>query len=250
MPADAEQLAGADRPAQRLRVQLDRLRILREAPPVERASGALLAALRRWQAQRLARTYADLAASERYGPATAFFLSDLYGERDFTQRDLSLERAFPLIVKLLPDVALVPLARAIELHALSAELDHALCKSLEQEPGARSGITEAAYAAAYRRCANRAQRLRQIELLRAVGEPLDKVVAKPLVGRLLKLARKPASVGGFAELQDFLERGYAAFRHMGGAGEFLATIEQREKRILERLFAGAARPFDAATEQP
>jgi hypothetical protein len=250
MPADAEQRAGADRPAQRLRVQLDRLRILRQAPPVDRSSGALLAALRRWQAQRLARTYADLAASERYGPATAFFLSDLYGERDFTQRDLSLERAFPLVVKLLPDAALVPLAGAIELHALSAELDRALCKSLEQEPGDRSGITEAAYATAYRRCANRAQRLRQIELLRAVGEPLDQVVAKPLVGRLLKLARKPASVGGFAELQDFLERGYAAFRHMGGAGEFLTTIEQREKRILERLFAGAARPFDAATEQP
>ena len=28
-----------------------------------------------------------------------------------------------------------------------------------------------------------------------------------------------------------------------------ATIEQREKRILERLFAGAARPFDVAPEQ-
>ena len=250
MAADAERLAGADGPAQRLRVQLDRLRVLREAPPVDRSGSALLAALRRWQAQRLARTYADLAASERYGPATAFFLSDLYGERDFAKRDLSLERAFPLIVKLLPDAALLPLARAIELHALSAELDHTLCKSLEQDPGARSGITEAAYAAAYRRCANRAPRLRQIELLRAVGEPLDQVVAKPLVGRLLKLARKPASIGGFAELQDFLERGYAAFKHMDGAGEFLATIEQRETRILERLFAGAAHPFDTAPEQP
>ena len=37
---------------------------------------------------------------------------------------------------------------------------------------------------------------------------------------------------------------------MGGAGEFLATIEQRERRILERLFAGAARPFELSPEQP
>jgi hypothetical protein len=36
---------------------------------------------------------------------------------------------------------------------------------------------------------------------------------------------------------------------MGGARDFLATIEQREKRILERVFAGAARPFDTAPEQ-
>ena len=249
MPADAERVAHADGPAQMLRAQLDRMRVLREAQRAERAAGVPLAALRRWQAQRLAGTYADLAASERYGPATAFFLSDLYGERDFTQRDLSLERAYPLIVKLLPDAALLPLARALELHALSAELDRTLCTALQDEPGAKSGITEAAYASAYRRCANRALRLRQIELLRAVGEPLDQVVAKPLVGRLLKLARKPARVGGFAQLQDFLERGYEAFRHMGGASEFLATIEQREKRILERLFAGAARPFDLAPEQ-
>ena len=103
MPADAERVAHADGPAQMLRAQLDRMRVLREAQRAERAAGVPLAALRRWQAQRLAGTYADLAASERYGPATAFFLSDLYGERDFTQRDLSLERAYPLIVKLLPD---------------------------------------------------------------------------------------------------------------------------------------------------
>ena len=248
MAAYAKRRADAEGPAQGLRAQLDRVRVLREALPGDRST--LLAALRRWQAQRLARTYADLAASERYGTATAFFLSDLYGERDFTERDLSLERAYPLIVKLLPDAALLPLARAIELHALSAELDRALGAALQEEPGAKGGITEAAYASAYRRCANRVERLRQIELLRAVGEPLDVVVAKPLVGRLLKLARKPARVGGFAELQDFLERGYEAFRHMGGASEFLATIEQREKRILERLFAGAAHPFDAVTGQP
>jgi hypothetical protein len=250
MPAGAERPVDAGDPARGLRLQLDRMRALRETPPAQAPVLALLPALRRWQAQRLARTYADLAASERYGPATAFFLSDLYGDRDFTERDVSLERAYPLMVKVLPDAALLPVAQALELHALSAELDRALCAALLQGPGAKGGVTDASYAAAYRSCANRAPRQRQIELVRAVGERLDRVVGKPLVQRALRLARKPAQAGGFGQLQDFLERGFAAFKHMGGAGDFLAIIEQRETRILERLFAGAANPFDPQQGQP
>jgi hypothetical protein len=74
-------------------------------------------------------------------------------------------------------------------------------------------------------------------------------VGKPLLERALRLARRPARAGGFGQLQDFLERGFSAFKQMGGAAEFLATIERRETRILERLFAGTARPFDLAGER-
>ena len=42
MAADAERLADADGPAQKLRVQLDRLRVLREAATSERAALARL----------------------------------------------------------------------------------------------------------------------------------------------------------------------------------------------------------------
>jgi hypothetical protein len=204
----------------------------------------MLELLRRWQAQRLARTYADLAADPRYAPAAAFFLSDIYGERDFTERDREVRRAYPVIEKTLPKAALTPIERAMELHDLSVELDKALCGKLA-ELGVKDRITEAAYAEGYRRCRNRAQRLQQIELLVAAGSDLDKVVKKPLVRRMLILARRPARMAGFGELQDFLERGFDAFRHMDGAAEFLKTIETREKRILERLFAGEPRPFDA-----
>jgi hypothetical protein len=245
MAGARERSADREDPARLLRIQLDRVRALREARVAEGETDALLPALRRWQAQRLARTYADLAASARYAPATAFFLSDLYGERDHTERDLSLERAYPMLVKVLPAAVLVPVAGAIELHALTGELDRALSKALLSDRGAaKGGITEASYAGAYRRCANRPQRLRQIELLIGIGARLDRVVGKPLLQRMLRLARRPARAGGFAELQDFLERGFSAFKHMQGAGEFLATVGQRETAILERLFAGAPHPFD------
>jgi hypothetical protein len=201
---------------------------------------AALPLLRRWQARRLARTYADLAADKRYAPATAFFLSDIYGERDFRERDHEVERAYPVLRKLLPRAAFAPLRRAMELHDVSVKLDTALAAQLD----VKERITEAAYAEAYRRSSSRAERLRQVELAVAVGTDLDKVVTKPLVRRMLALARQPARVTGFGELQEFLERGFDAFRHMGGAAEFLKAIETRETAILERLFAAHPRPFD------
>ena len=205
---------------------------------------AVLPLLRRWQAQRLARTYADLAADKRYAPAAAFFLSDIYGARDFSERDRAVERAYPLLRKTLPKAALAPIERAMALHELSLRLDTTLAGVLVGELAVKDRIGESAYAQGYRLCDNRPQRLQQIELTVAVGTDLDRVVAKPLVRRMLTLARQPARVAGFGELQDFLERGFDAFRHMGGAAEFLKIIETREKLILERLFAGQPRPFD------
>lgn len=204
----------------------------------------MLELLRRWQAERLARTYADLSANPRYAPAAAFFLSDIYGERDFAERDRAVQRAYPVIEKTLPKAALAPIQRAMELHDLSVQLDTALAKALSGEQGAKQRITEQSYAEAYRRVGMRAKRERQIALIVAVGTHLDQVVAKPLMRRMLALARRPARMAGFGELQEFLERGFDAFRHMGGAGEFLKTIEARETAIMERLFAKHPRPFD------
>jgi hypothetical protein len=52
-------------------------------------------------------------------------------------------------------------------------------------------------------------------------------------------------MAGLQDLQDFLERGFEAFRAMGGAEEFLALIRERETEILNRLFSGEPGPFSA-----
>ena len=82
----------------------------------------------------------------------------------------------------------------------------------------------------------RRERDRQVSLVRAVGERLDALVQKPLVGRTLKLMGKPARLAGLSGLQDFLERGYEAFSEMRGAAEFLATFERREGDLLDRIY--------------
>lgn len=51
--------------------------------------------LRAWQSDRLAATYRDLLDSERYRAAARFFLTDLYGPKDFSERDHEVERILP-----------------------------------------------------------------------------------------------------------------------------------------------------------
>lgn len=199
-----------------------------------------LAEVKAWQAQRLARTYADLSANPRYAKATAFFLEDLYGAKDFSGRDEAMLRIYPVMVRTMPKGAVESAALAIEVDALSEELDRRVAAALPAGP-----LTEAAYSRAYREAGTRAERERQIELIDEVGRRLDVLVVKPLVHTTLRLMRQPARLAGLDDLQAFLEHGFEAFRHMGGADEFLATIGGRERQILSRLFSGHPSPFSA-----
>jgi hypothetical protein len=200
--------------------------------------------LRQWQSQRLARTYADLLASKRYAPACNFFLSDLYAARDFSQRDHDVKRLHSLLSRFLPASMLQILTDSITLNELTAALDHSLSEVLVGKLGVTDAITPELYAEGYRVCDNYVERLRQIQLIVKIGRQVDEAVRLPMVGTTLRLARGPAERAGWIELYEFLERGFTAFKHMHGAESFLRTIEDRETRILDRIFAGKADPFE------
>ena len=202
-----------------------------------------LSKLRHWQAQRLARTYADLTENSRYRLAVAFFLNELYGDKDFSQRDHDVERVYPIMKRTLPTNALLSLAMALELKALSYELDAQLLGILSQELGAIDRITEDVYANAYREADNYPQRKHQIELIGRLGADLDRIVAKPYIYATLRLSKRPAHLAGFGELQEFLEQGFVAFRRMRGAGYFMDTIIRRETEILDRIYTHHPHPF-------
>jgi len=59
----------------------------------------------------------------------------------------------------------------------------------------------------------------------------------------MKLAWFPARQAGWGELYDGLTRGYAAFRQLRDVTAFVGTIAQRERRILDQLYASNADPF-------
>jgi len=209
------------------------------------------ARVRAWQAARLEQTHADLLASPRYRPAARFFLDELYGSKDFSRRDAELARVIPTLVRLLPETALVMIADAVELDALSERLDLAVARALTADcADGADALDSAAYARAYRVAGARTDRERQIELVDHVGHTLDALVRHPLIGTLLKAMHRPAQLAGLGAMQAFLVAGFGAFKSMGGADEFLARLVARERELMRRLYAGEDDPFSDPSSAP
>lgn len=222
-----------------LREQLERVR--RSKNPLNPANqDPRLKALQTWQQQRLADDYADLRGQNRFRAACNFFINDLYGPQDFSQRDADVERIYPIMCRLLPAAVLDTVTLAVELDALSHELDVATAMMLE--PG--QPVTREHYRAAYLAGTTADQRRHQIVLLLVLGRELDRLVRKPMLWDLLRMCRWPARLAGLSALQSFLERGFDAFRQLKGAGLFLRTIAAREKRFARELRAEHSQPDD------
>jgi len=199
--------------------------------------------LRGWQSGRLRRTYADLLADEKYRPACEFFLSDIYAPRDFSQRDHDAERLYQILSRYLPVSTLYLLADAIRMNQLTNKLDHDLLRVLVDELRVTDTITAEVYAEGYRLCDNYDERQEQIDLLAEILREVGRVARNPLVGVAARLARGPARRAGWIEIYDSLERGLAALRHMRNVKAFVDEIEQRERDILDRVYAGQRMPF-------
>ena len=197
--------------------------------------------LRSWQAQRLERTYADQRADPRRAAAIGFFLSDLYGPQDFSRRDRDLAKASAVLRHTLPPSALKLLELALELEVLSEDLDLAM---IEHLPAGQ--IRAETYAQAYRAVGRPEARRRQIELILEIGARLGRTVRIPLIGLALRAARAPARLAGFGALQDFFERGFAAFRSMSSAAPLLEAVRVRETAYMTSLLGELARAAVAA----
>lgn len=199
--------------------------------------------LRVWQSERLAKTYDDFLRQPRYRLAALFFLSDVYAPRDFSQRNYDIQKAYDSMRKAVPERVLHTLAETIELHEFTDELDTKLARALTEQLGVTDTITVEQYAAGYRICNNYDERVRQIKMIAEIGRGVDRLVRLPFIGLTLRLAHTPANLTGWHELQNFLERGYAAFKTMKGSEGFLGAVERRELLILDRLFANHPEPF-------
>lgn len=214
----------------------------RKSAQSDTALHAARVAVRSFQAQRMADTHADLLRAPGTRAAAQFFLADLYGTDDLSQRDASLERVVPAMEKMLPTAALWTVAKAISLDALSEKLDAAMAMRLGEN------FTEADYIAAYRKSGTRTDRERQIGHVESVGRALCELVRIPLIGSTLAMMRGPAKMANLAELQSFLERGFKAFKGMKDPAAFVSTVVRRESEIMKRLYACDPHPFAGVAE--
>jgi hypothetical protein len=202
-----------------------------------------LALLKEWQSERLRRTCADLLDDKHYQPACLFFLNDIYAPRDFSQRDHDIERLHDFLSRVLSPIMLMLLTQVVELNRLTNALDQRLLQALVDELGVTDELTPQLYAQGHRICDNYAERLQQIELTTRALAQVGAGARLLVVGAAMKVLRGPAQRADWIELYELLEHGYTAFKQMKDVKTFVGVIEQREKRILDEIFASAADPF-------
>ena len=205
----------------------------RELRAADTQLGQRVAAIKAYQHRRFSHTYADLMTQPRYASATRFFLNDLYGLTDYSERDRQFIRIVPAMVRLFPSEIVQTVRHLGALHALSEELDTAMACAVSAFP-----LSDAHYAKAWR-TTSAANREQQISWMLRVGFDLDRYTRKPLLRQSLRLMRGPAQAAGLGDLQRFLEAGFDTFRDMRGASDFLSIIGRRERELAAALFAGA-----------
>ena len=187
-------------------------------------------AVQSWQCKRLLVTHQHMYQQKRFKPAVEFFINELYGPYDFSQRDKDIARIVPKMSKFLPDKALQSLASALHLNTLSFELDFDLARKL-----VNTEINRDTYASAYVSCDNIANRQQQIDYIRTLGHDLADVVKMKGISSLLFISRKPAKMAGVLALHEFLETGYKAFKKLGNVEDFILPVIDKEQQLLRQL---------------
>ena len=236
--------------AQTIRDCVTRVAALRQASLAEPALHAAILSVKRFQAQRFATTYADLLAGGPYRDAARFFLDELYGENDYSQRDAQFSRIAGALQTFFPKQVVAIAVSLALLHALTEELDHSMgVEWLSKQSVTATEKTKTAnlseperYENAWRAVGRRSDRDAQLNDVIEVGDELDKLTRATGLRMMLKMMRRPAHAAGLSSLQEFLETGFDTFAQMNGrskgAQEFLAIVRKRESELIEALFAG------------
>lgn len=233
-------------PAQKIRDAVGQVAQLRRDAAGNPALGAAVAAVKRLQTRRFAGSYADLLGGGPYRAAAQFFLHELYGDADYSERDAQFSRIAGALQRLFPRQVTATAVALAQLHALTEQLDHAM--GLAWQDGAaphdrndqNDRAQAARYTAAWRAVARRAERRAQLAMVLEIAGELQRVTRAPGLRLMLKMMRGPAVSAGLGALQRFLEAGFDTFaamaRQPGGAGGFTALIDQRESALIDLLF--------------
>ncbi len=190
--------------------------------------------LQHWQCERLLVSHEDLAKQKRYQKAMAFFVEELYGPKDFSQRDADIVRVIPKLARVLPDKAMNAMDDALSLNALSFDLDMAMAQYLKTHFPDQS-INRDSYAEAYRYVGRADARAHQIDIISHLGDQLADVIKIRGIGMLISLSRRPAKLAGLIALHEFLERGFNAFNAIGDVQSFIQPVLTREKALMHSL---------------
>jgi len=181
------------------------------------------------QAKRFAATYHDLLNSPTYSGCAQFFMTELYSERDYDQRDRQFAKIAGAIEMAFPQPVIATTVALARLHQITETLDLAMARQWQREQAPSRAIR---YYRAWRVLNCPQQRQWQLDTVLSIGRKLGELTRRRSLRLLLKMMRHPAELAGLSDLQTFLENGFDRFRQIAKADEtlqtFLDTIQTRE----------------------
>jgi hypothetical protein len=232
-------LAAHDRIAPCLHI-VEQLRQARQALP---SLAQRTTALKRWQVQRFSHTYIDVLKDPNMGPAAKFFLTELYSDKEYAQRDAQFARIAGTLERMFPQAVVHTATFLAQLHALSETLDASMARVwLYHADHLPQNLDEATYRKLWQSLMPLASyapgRQAQIQAAQELGQQLQRHTRLPGLRLMLRMMRAPASAAGLHQLQQFLENGFDTFAQLGKANKvagFLRIIEEREHAWLEKM---------------
>lgn len=184
-----------------------------------------------WQCKRLLWSHQKSYQDPNCQPAMHFFVTQLYGPVDFSQRLKDIARVAPKVTKLMPEGIMQALTAALKLNELTFELDFQLAKQLQGQT-----LNKHSYLAAYQACNNIEARQHQINLIAQLGKNLNDLLKKRGLKLLLVLSRQPAKLAGFHDLHQFALNGYTAFGKLQNVNDFIRSIVHVEQNLMLQMF--------------
>ena len=226
--------------AQVIREAIQHVCMLREKVQTQQQLGMAFKWVKRIQSARFQACYADLLASCDFGAASHFFLEDLYGEADYSDRDMQFARIAGTLSSVFPSSVIGTATALARLHVLTEELDYLMAMECMGMHSLVSDNDMWCYVTAWRAVGRRSDRQHQLQAVLDMGHALADLTRKPGLSILLNLMRAPAARSGLSSLQQFLERGFKTFSALshtkGKVDDFLSTIEYRESAWMNAMF--------------
>jgi hypothetical protein len=195
---------------------------------------------KRLQSERFRDSYSELLSSSVFAAAALFFLEELYGDKDYSERDMQFARIAKGLASMMPASVVDATVSLAQLHALTEELDHALARRWLEFGSTDSMPNVQGYVHAWRALGRREDRQQQLDTVLALGLRLAKLTRKPGIATTLKLMRRPAAVAGLGSLQEFLEKGFGIFKDLSRTEShisvFLQAIQSKESAWIRDMY--------------
>ena len=196
----------------------------------------------RWQMDYLLTFFSDLHEREGYADAIDYTMSDLAGV-GISRRDDDLERAAPIITRMLPTKAMDTIAVAAKLNERVLELNLGIFRELQVDGQLPGRISDRAYCAACRKASSLEECVELVRLAIQLGRTLKTLVRIPLLGGMLHAMHGPARAAGFQALHEFLDNGYTYFRAIPDIEHFLEEIDIRMTQVFEAIYTWPLEEF-------